>query len=83
MFSLRRKPPEPKAAKLNIVNALQLQKDSNYLLLADTRHITEDELKTMIAQIRKAGIQNVVGFLLQGGKRTSVHFIDRSKPKRR
>lgn len=77
MFNRKPKP----AAKLNIINALELQKDSNYILLADTRHVTDAEMQKIISQIRKAGIRNVVGFLLQGGKKTSVHFIDRKTPR--
>lgn len=80
MFSLRRKPT--KLVKLDIVNAIELKKDCNYILVADSRHLSEREMKEIMKSCNKVGVKNVVGFMMNGGDKQPVMLIDRPKPKR-
>lgn len=78
MFSFTRKPKQPtKPVKLDIINAVELKKDCNYLLLADSRHISPEEMRDVIKSARKVGVKNIAAFLMNGGDKNVVQLIDR------
>lgn len=74
------KQPE-KRISLNVVNAIELRKDSTYILLADNHAVTRADMYDLMTSIRKQGIQNVVGFMLGGSPEDSIQIIEDTKPK--
>lgn len=63
--------------KLNIVNAIELKSEANYILVADTAHFTRPELEGIMKDLRKAGVRNVVSFLLAGSPEEAVQLISK------
>lgn len=84
MYSLWRSQPQTKEkpVKLNVVNAIELKQDANYILVADSRHVTDKDMLDIIKQCKKYGVNNVVAFLMNGGGKSAVQLIDRPKPRR-
>lgn len=76
MFKLFHK---SKTVKLNIINAIELKPEANYILVADNRNITQANLAKIMADLRKAGVRNVVSFMLSGSPDDAIQLISKEK----
>lgn len=72
-----------KRVSLNVINAIELKKDSTYILVANTKTVGKEDIQTIMKDIRKAGVKNVVAFMLSGNPDEAVQFVQSNNPKRR
>jgi hypothetical protein len=73
----------PKQVKIDVINAIELRRDSTYILVADQRHVARDDIMFLMSDMRKSGIRNVVGFMLSGSPEESIQFVQHHKRDRK
>lgn len=79
MFNTNSKPQPKKQVKLNVINAVELNPYSNYILICDSGVFTRKELEQVMKDIRRAGVKNVVGFMLSGNPEDSIQVIAKER----
>lgn len=62
--------------KLEIIKAIELRKDANYILIGEMDGVSRKDMETMLKQIRKAGISNVVAFMLSGNPDEAIQTVN-------
>lgn len=75
------KPVRERKVKLDIINTVELKPECNYLLLTDKRLMNQEQIKQLLKDLKKAGVRNVVGFMLSGDPDDAVQVISKEKPK--
>lgn len=76
MFKFWRK---KQAVKVEVINAIELRKDSTYILVANTTQVKQADIQSIMANMRRAGIKNVVGFMLSGAPEDAIQFVTQEK----
>lgn len=71
-----------KHVKIDVINAIELKPDATYILVADSHAVTRADIQTLMSQMRKAGVKNVVGFMLGGAPEEHIQFVEHHKRKR-
>ena len=77
MFS--RKPKRQRKVKLDIINAIELKPEANYILVCDAKTFKRAEVETMLKDLKKAGVRNVVSFMLSGSPDEAIQLITKEK----
>lgn len=70
--------PERKV-RLDVINAVELKPEANYILVADHKHFSRPDMEQVMKDLRKAGVRNVVSFLLGGSPEEAVQIISKEK----
>lgn len=77
MFS--RKPKRQRKVKLDVINAIELKPEANYILVCDTKTFKREEIESMLKDLKKAGIRNVVSFMLSGSPDEAIELVTKEK----
>lgn len=67
--------------KFDIINAIELKKECNYLLVTDKHTMNHEQIQQLLKDLKKAGIKNVVSFMLSGDPDDAVQVINEEKKK--
>lgn len=73
------KPKPAKAVKLNIINAIELKPEANYILVVDGKILKRPEVERVLKDLKKHGIRNVVSFMLSGSPDDAIQLITKEK----
>lgn len=65
--------------KLDIINAIELKPECNYLLVTDKPLMNQEQIKQLLKDLKRAGVRNVVGFMLSGDPDDAVQVISKEK----
>ena len=65
--------------KLDIINAIELKPEANYVLVADANRIDRGTMLKVMADLRRAGVRNVVSFMLSGRPEDAIQVISKEK----
>lgn len=79
MFSFR-KPHKQRKVKLDIINAIELKPEANYILVCDTKIFKREQVESMLKDLKKSGVRNVVSFMLSGSPDDAIQLITKEKP---
>jgi hypothetical protein len=72
-----------KHVKLDVINAIELKPEATYILVADKKAVTREDITMLMGSMRKAGVKNVVGFMLGGAPEDSIQFVEHHKRDRK
>lgn len=75
-----RQPKRERKVKLDIINAIELKPEANYILVCDTKYFKREEIESILKDLKKHGIRNVVSFMLSGSPEDAVQLITKEKP---
>lgn len=73
--------PQQKPVNINVINALELHKDSTYILLADSTALSRSDMEQVMKDIKRSGVRNVVSFMLAGSPDDAIQLVERNKPR--
>lgn len=80
MFSFRRARPKRSApVKIQVVNAIELNPYSNYILFVDGDLHKRPEVESMLKDLKSHGVRNVVSFMLSGSPDEAIQVISKEK----
>lgn len=69
-----------KPVQFNVINAVELKPEANYIIFADeSSGLNRAEVQKLLHDLRKAGVRNVVSFLLSGNPDEAVQIISKEK----
>lgn len=71
-----------KHVKIDVINAIELKPDATYILVADHNAVTKADINDLMVNMRKAGVKNVIGFILGGSPEEHIQFVEHHKRKR-
>lgn len=74
-----RKPKSQRRVKLDIINAIELKPEANYILVVNGKDIKRPEIESMLKELKKSGVRNVVSFMLSGSPDEAIQLISKEK----
>jgi hypothetical protein len=78
MFSFH-KPHKRRKVKLDIINAIELKPEANYILVCDTKTFKREQVESMLKDLKRHGVRNVVSFMLSGSPDEAIQLITKEK----